>query len=84
MLLLINNALQSSVSLPLLRDRVDVAIKIREHSRINNRNEVLVYILYTHFEGFESSCTFFFFFAIQLKEQSLLRSIQTRIRPKLQ
>lgn len=61
MLLLINNALQSSVSLPLLRDRVDVAIKIREHSRINNRNEVLVYILYTHFEGFESSCTFFFF-----------------------
>lgn len=60
----------------------DVAIRIREHSRINNRNEVLVYILYTHFVGFESSCTCFFFFAIQLKEQSLVRSIQTRIRPK--
>ena len=61
----------------------EVAIRIREHSRINNRNEVLVYILYTHFEGFESSCTsFFFFFSTQLKERSLVRSIQTRIRPK--
>lgn len=77
LLLMISSAHYSDQCLYPKRERVDLAIKIRERTWIYNRNELLVYILlkFNHFKGFVSSCTSVFF-AIQLKKESLVRSIQ--------